>query len=417
MSRPVRALAARAIGYYAVRDFIPLYAVYSLLFADHGLSAGAISSLLVIWSVTGFVFEVPSGAWADTVSRRGLLILSSVLYAVGIAVWTAVPSYPGFAAGFVLWGISSSLMSGTFEAIVYDELAANRSTSSYAGLMGWANSLAMVANLVGTVLAGPLFDVGGYQLMGWVSVGVALLQAVFALSLPPAPRVAEADETNVAPRIHGDRGFVARYLVMLRAGLNEVIRERTIRHAALIASLMMGFLVFDEYFGLIAREDGAPTGTVPYLIGLTVAGQAIGTALAGRTSRISGRAMAVALGVAAVLLAAGVAYGDWAGFAAIGIGYGITNNAIIAAEARLQEAISGRARATVTSVTGFISENFALVVYATFALGSVWFTITALTIALTAMLGGVALLVPRWLPSPPLSIADPEVTVQPRVGR
>ena len=93
-----------------MRDLIPLYAVYAVLFADVGLTTTEITSLLVIWSVTAFVVEVPSGAWADTVSRRGLLVLSSVLYAGCFAAWTVLPSYPSFAVGFVLWGVSSALM-------------------------------------------------------------------------------------------------------------------------------------------------------------------------------------------------------------------------------------------------------------------------------------------------------------------
>lgn len=164
------------MGYFAIRDLIPLYAVYSLLFADHGLTIGEISSLLVIWSVTAVVTEVPAGALADAVSRRGLLVLSSLSYAAGFSLWTALPSYAGFATGFVLWGISGSLMSGTFEAFLYDELADHDATSSYARVMGWANSLAMVADLCGAQLAAPLFAIGGYQLVGWVSVCMALLQ-------------------------------------------------------------------------------------------------------------------------------------------------------------------------------------------------------------------------------------------------
>jgi MFS family permease len=58
----------------------------------------------VIWSVTSFVFEVPSGAWADTVDRRRLLVLSAAIYAAAFASWVVFPSFLGFAAGFVLWG-------------------------------------------------------------------------------------------------------------------------------------------------------------------------------------------------------------------------------------------------------------------------------------------------------------------------
>jgi MFS family permease len=395
MTRPPRGLGGRAVAYFAVRDLIPLYAVYALLFSDNGLSTAEISSLLVIWSVTAFVLEVPSGAWADAVSRRGLLVLSSLLYAVGFSLWIAVPSYAAFAAGFVLWGSSGALMSGTFQALLYDELAACNAASHYARLMGWANSLAMVATLVGTALATPLFALGGYTLVGWVSVGVALVQALLALSLPSAPRAVEADDLDELPDLTG--GLVSRYVVMLQSGLSEVMRHPLVRHAVLIVS-MLGLLAFDEYFPLIAREHGASTETVPLMVALTVAGPAIGTALAGRTARMGGRTMAWALAGAAILMALGALEGRWLGFAVIAVGYGIAANVMIVAEARLQDAITGPARATVTSVSGLFSEVFALAVFGTLALGSAWFAVSTMVVALSAPILLIAMLVPRWLP-------------------
>lgn len=95
-----------------------MYAVYALLFADRGLSGAQVSSLFIIWSLTSFLFEVPSGAWADTVDRRLLLVISAGSYAVAFSAWMLVPTYLGFATGFVLWGLSSAIMSGTFEALL-----------------------------------------------------------------------------------------------------------------------------------------------------------------------------------------------------------------------------------------------------------------------------------------------------------
>jgi len=60
------------LAYHASRDLVPLFSVYALLFADHGVDSGRISLLFIIWSVTSFVCEVPSGAWADTFDRRRL---------------------------------------------------------------------------------------------------------------------------------------------------------------------------------------------------------------------------------------------------------------------------------------------------------------------------------------------------------
>src|SRR5262245_43560047 len=102
---------------------MPVFPVYALLFAEHGVSPGGIATLLILWSSAGLGLEVPSGAWADTISRRSLLSISAVVYAGAFATWALWPAYPGFAAGFVLWALSGALSSGTFEALAYDELA------------------------------------------------------------------------------------------------------------------------------------------------------------------------------------------------------------------------------------------------------------------------------------------------------
>ncbi len=49
---------------------------------------------------------------------------------------------------------------------------------------------------------------------------------------------------------------------------------------------------YDEYFPLVARDHGVSTTVVPVLVAITVVGQAIGTALVGRTARRSGRFVA-----------------------------------------------------------------------------------------------------------------------------
>ncbi|GAB3962516.1 hypothetical protein GCM10027615_00710 [Plantactinospora veratri] len=93
--------------YAFLDDFVLLYPVYALLFTDTGLSVAQISSLFVVWSLTGILLEVPSGVWADAVSRRLLLAVAPLLGAVGFGLWVAAPSYWVFALGFVLWGCAA----------------------------------------------------------------------------------------------------------------------------------------------------------------------------------------------------------------------------------------------------------------------------------------------------------------------
>lgn len=380
-----------------MRELIPFYGVYSLLFADHGLSTAEISALFVIWSVTSFVAEVPSGAWADTVSRRGLLVLSGVLYAVGFALWVVAPSYLGFAAGFVLWGVSGALASGTFEALLYDELALVGATPSYARLMGYAHAAAMTCSLAAILLATPLMARGGYVLVGWLSVGVAVLDVALAWSLPGAPKIAVVEEDPPPTEPHTT--ITGRYVGMLREGVREAARVRVVRGGVLLVAAF-GLIAYDEYFGLLARDGGTPVELVPLLVGLTAAGQVVGTALAGRTARMSGRTMTLVFVVGAVLLGAGAMLGGAGGFGLIAVGYGALNNAMIVSEARLQDAIGGPARATVTSVAGLGMEVFALACFGAFALGTSWWSLAVVVAIWSLPLLGVAIAVPRWLPAP-----------------
>lgn len=435
----MRDLTVRAVLFKGTRDLLPIYALYGVLFADHGLSTAQISLLLAIWSVTAFLLEVPSGAWADTVSRRRLLVLSCVLQAGCFTLWMLVPSFIGFALGFLVWGIAGALESGTFEALIYDDLVARGEPSAYARIMGWTRGAQESTVLVAILAAAPLFAVGGYALVGWVSVGVGLLHTLTALALPSAPVAISATAVDdlddepvpgpVGPHVkpgavpavapHGSTS--SRYLAMLKTGLSEALHVRKVRRGVLLGALLYGVTAFDEYFGLLAVSGGASTSTSALLVGVTVAGSLIGSLLAGRTEVVSSRTLAIALFVAGILfiagaLAVGAAAGPalvWVGFAGIGIAYGIDFNAEVIAGARLQDAIEGPARATVTSVSGLLSEIVALGVFAFVGAATQWLSMSV-TIALLGLVVVVAAaLTPTWLPPRPTGARDRTEDVSP----
>jgi hypothetical protein len=159
----------------------------------------------------------------------------------------------------------------------------------------------------------------------------------------------------------------ARYVAMLRDGLAEAARAVDVRRAVVLSALVVGASAYDEYFPLVARAHHVPTPTVPWLIGLVVLGQVVGTALAGRTAAMPGRTMRGVLLVAAGLISVGALVAPVPGFACIAVGYGLLNNAMVVSEARVQQVITGPARATVTSAAGLGTEVVALGVYLGFA--------------------------------------------------
>lgn len=353
-------------------------------------------------------------------------MLSGALLAAGFAVWTLYPSYLGFTAGFVLWGTSGALRSGTFEALIYDDLHARAATAEYPRLMGYVRAATEAAALAGILAAAPLYAWGGYALVAWSSVVIAAVHTLTAALLPSAPKsisaasiegLEDTDDDESDPALEPCRSSSSPtsepvgYLAMLRAGLREALHVRLIRRGVILVALLNGITAFDEYFSLLADDAGAGPSLAAVLVGVTVAGSLAGALLVGRTERMPARVMASALAVAGVLFIAGVLLAGSAaahpsalyvltavGFSAVGIAYGIDYNADVIASARLQDAITGPARATVTSVSGFLTEVIALLVFAFAALASTWIPLPLMVAALGIPLLLSAALTPTWLP-------------------
>jgi MFS family permease len=383
----VRRLTATLYGYSFLDDLVLLYPVYALLFSDTGLSVWQISSLFVLWSLTGVLLEVPSGAWADAVSRRTLLWLGPLLGSAGFALWVIVPSYPAFAAGFVLWGVRGALGSGALEALVYEELDRLGAADRYARIMGRANAAGLLGVVTAMALAGPVFDFGGYPAVGLASVLAGLLTAAVAAGFPEhrTPVVAaEADADGVA-------GWTA----MLRASLTEARRDRAVRHALLLVPAVGAVWgALDEYTPLLVRETGVADATVPWWLLLIWLGPTIGGLLAGSAERLGRAGLAALLAGSAVALAAGGVAGTPLALAAIALAYGGFQLATVLADSRLQHSIEGPGRATLTSAAGVGTELATIAVYggygllasttthgAAFALFAVPYVVTAALVA------------------------------------
>ncbi|MFC4591279.1 MFS transporter [Sphaerisporangium corydalis] len=344
-------MARRLYAYAFSQDFVLLYPVYAVLFADTGLSTAEISSLFVIWSVTAIALEVPSGLWADVFSRRRLLVVAPVLCSAGFATWTFFPSYLAFAIGFMLWGAGGALRSGTLQALVYEELDRVGAAESYARLMGRSEAVGMTAVMVASAVAAPVLAAGGYLALGVASVAVPLLGSLAGWTFPESR----------APQEHED-GFVK----VLREGIAEVRRSPRVRSALVLVTAISSTGALDEYIPLLAEATGVDASTVPLLVLLVTIGSAIGGWLAGRGTRWA----APVLAAAAVLLAVGAVGGSPWGMTLVAAAYGAFQWAMTAAETRLQERITDAARATVTSMAGFGTDVAAVLIYAAYGLAS-----------------------------------------------
>ncbi|MGX5657506.1 MFS transporter [Geodermatophilus nigrescens] len=340
------------MAWTALSGLAPVYPLYALLFLDTGLTEPQVSALFALWSLTALVAEVPTGVLADRWSRRGALVLGGVLEAAGFVLWTVTPGLPGFAAGFVVWGVGGALVSGAAEALVYDGLAAAGAEDAYVRVNGAMTAAELLVQVPTAVLAGLLVQAGGYALVGWASVGTCLAAAGLATRFPEPPRTADDDGPEVP----------------LRTAVGTALRRPGVLLAVAAVALLGSLDAIEEYFPLMARDQGVPTAVVPAAVLLVALTGAAGAALAGRAARLPSRALPLLLLASAVLLAAGALADGLPAVAAVAVSYGLYLAVLVVGEARLQERLPAAVRATVTSVAGLGIELGALLVFAAWAL-------------------------------------------------
>jgi MFS family permease len=333
-----------------------LYPVYTLLFSDAGLAVWQISSLFVIWSVSSMLFEVPSGALADATSRRRLLVVGPLLTSVAFGLWVAYPSFWVFALGFMLWGLKSALTSGALEALVYEELQRIQATEKYSTLMGRGQTAGVLAAMLSGLAAAPVFAKFGFDGVGAVSVILSLLAALVATLLP---------ENRIRPAVADHQPG---WTTSLSSGLHEARRSPRIMAAVVLVAVVASVWgALDEYTPPLIGSTGVGTVDVSLLMVVIWAGAAAGGLLAGRAARLGARSLAGLLCCAAALMATGALSHHPAGVVPLAAAFGIFQLTTVVADARLQDSISGPARATVTSVAGMSTDVVTLVVYGSYA--------------------------------------------------
>jgi MFS family permease len=138
------------------------YPIYTILFLDFGLSLEEFATLNMVWAASIVVFEVPSGALADKLGRRHLVVFASFLMVVEMLLLCLMPIGAGaltfsfFMANRIVSGLAEACCSGADEALVYDAIPAGGRDEAWtrvlARLMRWQSLTFMVVALIGAAV-------------------------------------------------------------------------------------------------------------------------------------------------------------------------------------------------------------------------------------------------------------------------
>jgi MFS family permease len=248
---------------YNARAYYPVLAIF---FTDLGLTLERFVFLNLVWALAIFVLEVPSGALADTIGRKKLLVFAAAVMVVEMTILLTAPKDGGallFAfciLNRLLSGTSEAAASGADEAIAYESLPEEGREKAWDEVMATAMRWRSAGFLVAMVLGGLLYDPSWLAKLGvTVPVDVARRLPVAVVLLQALACVAIALRLEEAPRPAGRLGE--------RCGSAFHLTMRTARHAFTtrsIAVVILGGLLIDS----VARNFATINSQYYRLIGI-----------------------------------------------------------------------------------------------------------------------------------------------------
>ena len=119
------------------------------LVVDAGLSPSQLVLIGAAQGATMFVFEVPAGVLADTISRKWSLVVSHVLMGTAMFATSLVTDFVLLVLTQMLWGLSWTFASGADVAWITDELDEPKRISGVLVRSGRADLLGAAVGIIG----------------------------------------------------------------------------------------------------------------------------------------------------------------------------------------------------------------------------------------------------------------------------
>jgi MFS family permease len=197
--------------------------------------------------------ELPTGGLSDSLGRRPVLILATVISLVSLGVVAVADSSPLFAAGMVLQGIYRALDSGPLEAWFVDATLADDPDAPIERGLGHGSSILSLAIAAGALLSGGLV-----ALRPVAGIDPLLLPLLVAIGLVAVNLVAIVTLMTEAPRARDPRA-VARSVRAVPAIVGEglrLLRSSTVLRALVAVELFWGFamVTFESLFPIRLAE-------------------------------------------------------------------------------------------------------------------------------------------------------------------
>jgi MFS family permease len=211
------------------------YPVFMVMFLDYGITVEEFALLNAIWAAAIVLLEVPSGALADLIGRRRLVVAGAALMVVEMLLLVVVPVpsawvLPALAANRIVSGAAEAFISGADEALAFESLAACGRTSEWPRVLERLLRASGIVTIIGMVTGSLVYDPGmlnaivsrvglaggftrldTFRLPIWLTLASAVGAFAAAMAMREPPRVAPAGRQAEAPGLTEAPGLAAAF--------------------------------------------------------------------------------------------------------------------------------------------------------------------------------------------------------------
>jgi MFS family permease len=162
-ARLARRNAALFVAFRILFNVRFYYPVFMVMFLDFGITLEQFGLLNAAWAAAIVLLEVPSGALADLVGRRRLLVASAGLMVVEMLLLCLVPVpsawvFPVLLLNRLVSGAAEAFASGADEALAYDSLDSVGLAGEWPRVLERLMQAGAIVTIVSMIAGGLLYD-------------------------------------------------------------------------------------------------------------------------------------------------------------------------------------------------------------------------------------------------------------------
>lgn len=239
--------------FVGLRFYIPVWLIFGKLFLD--LSGLGILEAIT-YLITIFV-DIPSGALADQIGRKKVIIIGLILLGGGHVLLGFSGDLWQYALFGIISNIGASFIAGSDSALIYDHLLEKKQQDTFVKVQSYGTFAFRIGIIIATFMGGFLYGKANY--LPFLLMGIfELLSIVFWVFIKE-------------PNLDSEKFSLQKYFQQMRTGVSEVIKSKYLRpltaYYVLIGGITYSCFFFLNYayaaeLGFGANEQSVLFGVV-----------------------------------------------------------------------------------------------------------------------------------------------------------